>query len=233
MLHPRIAVQTASVYDALLPEEQKAFNELYEDYYYKRHNDFWYAEAMKKLPVLIQSTRMLVCAEDLGMVPACVSPVLDELKVLTLEIQTMPKVFGQTFTRLEDNPYRSVATIFTHDMPTLRGWWKENYQRAQLYYSQVLQHQGFAPEQISGDLCEEVVMRHLDCPSMLCMLSLQDWLSIDENVRFVDCDAERINIPANPKHYWGYRMHLPIEELIANTRLSSRIKRMIVDSGRS
>ena len=233
LLHPRIAVQTASVFDSLLPEEQKAFNELYEDYYYKRHNDFWYAEAMKKLPVLIQSTRMLVCAEDLGMVPACVSPVLDELKVLTLEIQTMPKVFGQTFTRLEDNPYRSVATIFTHDMPTLRGWWKENYQRAQLYYSQVLQHQGFAPEQISGDLCEEVVMRHLDCPSMLCMLSLQDWLSIDENVRFVDCDAERINIPANPKHYWGYRMHLPIEELIANTRLSSRIKRMIVDSGRS
>ena len=233
LLHPRIAVQKDSVFQALTPQEQQAFNELYEDYFYHRHNDFWYAQAMKKLPTLVQSTRMLVCAEDLGMVPSCVKPVLDNLKILSLEIQTMPKVFGQTFARLEDNPYHSVATIFTHDMPTLRGWWQEDYQRAQRYYNQVLQHHGFAPQQISGDLCQEVVTRHLACPSMLCLISLQDWLSIDEEVRLPDADAERINVPANPPHYWGYRMHVNIEDLIANKALSSRIRSMITDSDRA
>lgn len=233
LLHPRIAVQSASVFQSLSPDEQQAFNRLYEDYFYHRHNDFWHAEAMKKLPILTQSTRMLVCAEDLGMVPACVAPVLDNLKILSLEIQTMPKAFGQTFARLQDNPYRSVATIFTHDMPTLRLWWHEDYKRAQLYYNQVLQHQGVAPKTISGALCQEVVERHLVCPSMLCMISLQDWLSIDEAVRFGQIETERINVPANPKNYWGYRMHLTLEELITNTELSSRIRQLITESGRS
>ena len=232
-LHPRIAVQQDSVFQSLSDFEQQAFNKLYEDYFYHRHNQFWYDHAMKKLPILTQSTRMLVCAEDLGMVPACVSPVLDELKILSLEIQTMPKAFGQTFARLVDNPYRSVATIFTHDMPTLRGWWQEDYKRAQLYYNQVLQHKGLAPKQMSGELCQEVVSSHLACPSMLCMISLQDWLSIDENVRFAQPDAERINVPSNPKNYWGYRMHLTLEELKSNTMLSLRIRDLIVNSGRS
>lgn len=232
-LHPRIAVQHDSVFQSLSDSEQQSFNKLYEDYFYHRHNQFWYDHAMKTLPILTQSTRMLVCAEDLGMVPACVSPVLDELKILSLEIQTMPKAFGQTFSRLVDNPYRSVATIFTHDMPTLRGWWQEDYKRAQLYYNQVLQHKGLAPKQMSGELCQEVVSCHLDCPSMLCMISLQDWLSIDETVRFAQPDAERINVPSNPKNYWGYRMHLTLEELKANTSLSLRIKNLIDNSGRS
>lgn len=233
LLHPRISVQSESVFQSLSAEEQKAFNNLYEDYFYHRHNDFWYAHAMKKLPILVQSTRMLVCAEDLGMVPSCVAPVLDNLKILSLEIQTMPKAIGQTFARLSDNPYRSVATIFTHDMPTLRGWWQEDYQRAQRYYNQVLQHKGFAPKQISGELCEEIVARHLACPSMLCLISLQDWLSIDEGVRFSNIEAERINVPADPKNYWGYRMHLNIEELQSNAELTSRIQHLISNSGRS
>ena len=232
-LHPRIAVQKDSVFQSLSAQEQLAFNKLYEDYFYHRHNQFWYENAMKKLPILIQSTRMLVCAEDLGMVPSCVAPVLDELKILSLEIQTMPKAFGQTFARLVDNPYRSVSTIFTHDMPTLRGWWQEDHKRAQLYYNQVLHHKGDAPEQMSGELCYEVVMHHLSCPSMLCLISMQDWLSIDETIRFAQPDAERINVPSNPKNYWGYRMHLTIEALLANTSLSSRIRDMIVNSGRS
>jgi len=52
-------------------------------------------------------------------------------------------------------------------------------------------------------------------PAMLCLLSLQDWLSIDEKLRLPDPNGERINIPANPRHYWRYRMHLTIEQLMA------------------
>lgn len=233
LLHPRISAQNNSAFQSLFSDEQEAYNKLYDDYFYHRHNDFWFAQAMKKLPVLVQSTRMLVCAEDLGMVPACVAPVLDSLKILSLEIQTMPKALGQTFSRLSDNPYRSVSTIFTHDMPTLRGWWQEDYQRAQRYYNQALQHKGLAPKNISAGLCEEIVARHLASPSMLCLISLQDWLSVDQRLWRADCNAERINVPSNPKNYWCYRMHLTLEELKANSDFSLHIKRLISNSGRS
>lgn len=232
LYHPRIAVMDDFVFQSLEEGEKDAFRQLYEQYYYHRHNDFWYSEAMKKLPTLVQSTQMLVCAEDLGMVPACVAPCMEALKMLSLEIQAMPKAFGVMFGSLEENPYRSVSTIFTHDMPTLRGWWEEDYGRTQRYYNQMLHHEGVAPRQMTAELCEEVVSRHLYSPSMLCLLSLQDWLSIDADVRHPHPEEERINIPSIPDHYWRYRMHLCIESLLENEGLSHRIASMIARGGR-
>ena len=212
--HPRIAVQYQEAYQSLNDGEKDAFNRLYNDYFYRRNNQFWYNEAMKKLPRLTQATRMLVCAEDLGMVPDCVPWVMNELRILSLEIQSMPKDPSVRFGQLQRNPYRSVCTISTHDMPTLRQWWDEDPDRTQDYFNNELRYSGEAPHPMPGWLCKEVVARHLMSPSMLCLLSLQDWLSIDEHLRLPDENAERINIPANPRHYWRYRMHLTIEQLM-------------------
>ena len=175
---------------------------------------------------------MLVCAEDLGMVPDCVPWVMNDLRILSLEIQTMPKQSGIRFSALENNPYRSVATIFTHDMPTLRGWWKEDYEQTNAYYHEVLQKDGDAPAVMPGWLCEEVVARHLYSPSMLCLISWQDWLSIDETLRRPDVASERINVPANPRNYWHYRMHLTLEQLMASDGLNEKIKLLIEHSER-
>ena len=229
--HPRISAQKDFVYKALSSAEREAFDALYEHYYYHRHNDFWYGEAMRKLPALVEATSMLVCAEDLGMVPACVPWVMNDLRILTLEIQTMPKQLCR-FGRLEDNPYRSVSTIFTHDMPTLRGWWEEDPERSQAYYNEILQKDGKAPAAMPGWLCQEVVARHLFSPSMLCLISWQDWLSIDDGLRYPDAAFERINVPANPKNYWHYRMHLTLETLMNCRELNTRIREMIEHSGR-
>ena len=79
------------IYESLYDCDKHAFNTLYNDYFYRRNNQYWYQEAMKKLPKLVNATRMLVCAEDLGMVPDCVAWVMDELRILSLEIQSMPK----------------------------------------------------------------------------------------------------------------------------------------------
>jgi len=212
--HPRIAIQFQEAYERLSDGEKDAFNRLYNDYFYRRNNQFWYNEAMKKLPRLTQATRMLVCAEDLGMVPDCVPWVMNELRILSLEIQSMPKDPAVRFGQLQRNPYRSVCTISTHDMSTLRQWWDEDEERAQDYFNNELHYSGPAPHPMPGWLCKEVVARHLMSPSMLCLLSLQDWLSIDEALRLPDENAERINIPANPRHYWRYRMHLTIEQLL-------------------
>ena len=230
--HPRISAQTDFTYESLPQHEKDAFNNLYNDYFYRRHNKFWYEEAMKKLPILTQCTRMLVCAEDLGMVPDCVPWVMDNLKMLSLEIQTMPKSPALQFGRLWENPYRSVATISTHDMPPLRMWWDENVERAQQFYNNALYKDGTAPHPAPGWLCEEIVSAHLFCPSVMTLLSLQDWLSMDEDVRLPDANAERINIPANPRHYWRYRMHLTIEQLLNSKKLNDKICGLIVNSGR-
>lgn len=232
VFHPRISAQLDFIYESLYDNDKAAFNRLYNDYFYRRNNQFWYQEAMKKLPKLVQATRMLVCAEDLGMVPDCVPWVMDELKILSLELQSMPKDPSVKFGHLSRNPYRSVCSISSHDMPTLRMWWDENVQRTQEYYNTMLYRQGPAPHPLPGWLASDIISRHLTSPSMLCILSIQDWLATDEALRLPDADAERINIPANPKHYWRYRMHLNIEDLAADKRFVQSITEMISQSGR-
>ncbi len=230
--HPRITAQLNFMYEALVDSDKEKFNRLYNNYYYRRNNNFWYNEAMKKLPVLVQATRMLVCAEDLGMVPDCVAWVMNELRILSLELQQMPKDPSVRFGELWKNPYRSVCTLSTHDMPTLRQWWDEDMERTQDYYNSQLYRSGAAPHPLPGWLAKEIVVNQLACPSMLCVLLLQDWFAIDEKLRLADANAERINIPANPRHYWRYRMHLNIEDLIANKEYNDNIKELIRQTGR-
>ena len=230
--HPRIGVQLDFIYESLYDSDKFVFNRLYNDYFYRRNNQFWYSEAMKKLPLLTQATRMLVCAEDLGMVPDCVPWVMNELRILSLEIQSMPKDDTVRFGHLSRNPYRSVCTISTHDMSTLRQWWDEDYEQTQSYYNDMLHRPGAAPHPLPGWLAKDIVSRHLTSPSMLCLLSFQDWMAIDEQLRLANADAERINIPANPRHYWRYRMHLTIEQLIASTEFNQTVKELVKSSGR-
>ena len=230
--HPRIAVQYQEAYEHLNDGEKYNFNRLYNDYFYRRNNQFWYQEAMKKLPRLTQATRMLCCAEDLGMVPDCVPWVMNELRILSLEIQTMPKDPNIRFGKLSHNPYRSVCTFSTHDMPTLRQWWDEDWEQTQAYYNGPLRRSDAAPHPLPGWLAKDIVSRQLTSPSMLCLLSLQDWLSIDEKLRLPDQNAERINIPAIPRYYWRYRMHLTLEQLLKEDEFNENIKTLITQSGR-
>ena len=232
MYHPRIGVIGEPVFDALTAEEKDAFMRLYNNYYYQRHNFFWGGEAIRKITDVFGTTRMLCCGEDLGVLPDCVAPVLDQLRVLTLEIQSMPKQNGYEFAHLDANPYRSVATISTHDMSPLRLWWSESPERTQRYYVSMLQKQGRAPEQLPAHLAEEIIGRHLYCPSMLCLLSLQDWLAMDGELRGKNPRDERINVPSDPYNRWKYRMHITIEELLKADKYNNKVKTMIQRSKR-
>jgi 4-alpha-glucanotransferase len=231
--HPRISVQFDFIYENLYDSDKAIFNRLYNDYFYRRNNQFWYHEAMKKLPLLVNATRMLVCAEDLGMVPDCVEWVMNELRILSLELQSMPKDPKVRFGYLSRNPYRSVCTISSHDMPTLRQWWDENWERTQAYHNTMLHRGDAAPHPLPGWLARDILSRHLYSPSMLCIISIQDWMAMDENLRLDDPDAERINIPANPKHYWRYRMHVNLEDLMENQDFNGNMIEMITNSGRN
>ena len=232
MYHPRIGAWQEPVYEALTAEEKDAYMRLYNNFFYQRHNFFWGQNAVHRLKATVCQTQMLCCAEDLGMLPDCVSHVLDHLRILTLEIQSMPKQNGFEFSHLDGNPYRSVATFSTHDMAPLRLWWEESPERTQRYYATMLQKQGRAPEHLPAHLAEEIIARHLYCPSMLCLLSLQDWLAMDSELRSKNVREERINVPSDSYNRWKYRMHITIEELLQANKYNNKVKTMITRSKR-
>jgi 4-alpha-glucanotransferase len=222
--HPRITAQYTYSYRYLGDHEKEAFNRLYDEFYYRRHNYFWREQAMKKLPVLISSTSMMVCGEDLGMVPDCVPSVMHELQMLSLEIQRMPKDPRATFTDLRRLPYLSVCTTSTHDMSPIRLWWTENRDITQRYYNEVLHREGAVPAECSTELCRQIIEDHLHSSAMWVILPWQDWTSMDENLRNPDAASERINIPANPEHYWRYRMHLSLDDLLKETAFNEKVE---------
>jgi len=224
--HPRIAAQFTYSYRYLDDSVKQAFNRLYDDFFYNKHNEFWREQAMKKLPPLISTTSMMACGEDLGMVPQCVPTVMQELQILSLEIQRMPKTPFVLFADLNHLPYLSVCTTSTHDMSPIRAWWEENKELTQYYYNHVLGHEGEAPDECTPQLCREILELHLQSSSLWVIIPWQDWMAIDGNLRYPDPYAERINIPANPKHYWRYRMHIPLDNLLKEDHLNTVIKEM-------
>lgn len=230
--HPRISAQFTYAYRALTDYERWCFDRLYNDFFYHRHNDFWYGKAMWKLPPLIDATQMLVCAEDLGMIPDCVPAVMHNLEILSLEIQRMPKDPNAKFGNTWNYPYYSVCTTSTHDMDGIRRWWEADRNATQRFYNEVLQEPGEAPEYAEPWICERIIRLHLESPSMLCILPLQDWLSVNGVIRRQDPREELINIPANPRHYWRYRMHLTLEDLNAQKDFNTSLRNMILGSGR-
>ena len=235
--HPRIGAQTTRLFEEISEENRNAFNRLHDDFFYRRHDDFWAEEAMKKLPALLDAVNdsegsLLPCAEDLGMVPGCVKSVLEKLEVLTLEIESMPKIYGHRFADVLKNPYRSVATISTHDMPPFRLWWKQDGERTEAYWHEVLHGMGNAPEEATASACEQVVSRHLNSPSMLCLLSFQDWTAISPTLRSPNPEDEQINVPSNPYQNWNYRMHITIEQMALDSAFSEKVRGLIERSGR-
>ncbi len=230
--HPRISAQSTYIYQSLTDYEKWCFDRLYNDFYYHRHNDYWQNQAIQKLSLLIDATNMLVCAEDLGMIPDCVPTVINKLQILSLEIQRMPKVPYAEFGNTWSYPYYSVCTTSTHDMCGIRQWWEKNHDRAQHFFRDMLHESDDAPLYAEPWICDKIVDLHLNSPSMLCILPLQDWLSINGNIRRENPQEEQINVPANPHYYWRYRMHLTIEKLLVQNRFNKYLKEKITSSGR-
>ena len=230
--HPRIAAQFTYQFRMLNDYEKWCFNRLYNDFFYHRHNDFWYGKAMWKLPPLIDSTGMLCCAEDLGMIPDCVPEVMHRLEILSLEIQRMPKdpklEFGDTWRY----PYFSVCTTSTHDMGGVRSWWETDRAVTQRFFNNALHEGGEAPYFAEPWICKKILDLQLKSPSMFCIIPLADWLSADGDLRRQNPHDEQINEPSNPTHYWRYRMHITVEKLLKQDNFNSQLREMIVSSSR-
>jgi 4-alpha-glucanotransferase len=221
-----------SSYRYLIPHVQQKLMDLYVNYFYRRQDDFWKKEAMQKLPYLKAATNMLICGEDLGMVPHSVPEVMNQLGILSLEIQRMPKDPAKEFFTPSEAPYMSVITPSTHDMSTIRGWWEENHERTQHFYNNILGQWGAAPFYCESWINRAIVLQHLNSPAMWSIFQLQDIMGMSETIRRQNPHEERINNPANSKHYWRYRMHLTLEELLKQKEFNSELRDYIHHSER-
>lgn len=206
-------------------------DDLYNDYFYTRQEAFWQAGGYEKLPAMRKASSMLLCGEDLGMVPACVPDVLKQLGILSLEIQRMPKTHEVEFFDPRHAPYLSVVSPSTHDMPTLRAWWRENSAVTDRFASSCLSI-AFPDVDLSGEVASQIIRQHLESPAMWAIFPLQDILAVDETLRHPDPEAERINVPAIMPFYWRYRMHLDLEELSDADDFNRKLKHMILAAGR-
>ena len=230
--HLKIGAKQTQAYYFLDAYRRAAYDRIYDDFFYRRNNEFWKEKAMQKLPALLDSTGMLACGEDLGMIPATVPQVMEDLRILSLEIQRMPKSVEETFAHPANYPYLSVCTTSTHDMNPIRAWWEEDREVTNDYWHMILGNQGEAPCFCEPWICRQILEQHVWSPAMLTILPLQDWLSMDAGLRRENPDSERINVPANSRHYWRYRMHLTLEQLAGAEDFNKTLTDMIAASGR-
>ncbi len=230
--HFRINMSNASIYKQLPQDTRQSLDKLYHQYFFEKQNVLWEREGIKKLEALKATTDMLICAEDLGMVPDFMERVLSDLAILSMQVQRMPKLATENFSNPRDASYLTVATPSTHDMSTVREWWQDERDHIQYFFNHVLGNSGEAPKICEPWISKAIVEQHLFSPSMWSVFLLQDLLGIDESMRAQNVQAERINDPSNPNHVWDYRMHITLENLVNHQAFSARLKEMVLHSGR-
>ncbi|MEH0155501.1 4-alpha-glucanotransferase [Limibacter armeniacum] len=230
---PRVTMDKSRTYSELSDHERGVFWDLYIDYFFRRQEGLWRDQAMQKLPAIKEATEMLICGEDLGMVPDCVPGVMQELDILSLEIQRMPKDINQEFGHPAYYPYMSVGSTSTHDMATIRGWWEEDPQTAQEFYNHMLGHWGASPFFCEPWVAKDIINQHMYSPSMWAVFPIQDLLAIDGELRREDARIEQINVPAIKHHYWRYRFHIPMEDMIKKAAFNKELGEMLKRSGRN
>lgn len=230
--YPRYGMHSLRTYQELDSHTQKGLDELYIHYYYHRQDGNWYQSGMEKLPALKRATNMMICGEDLGMMTQCVTDVMQELGILSLEVQRAPKSNKIEFAHPNNAPYLSVVTPSTHDMSTIRGWWEEDRDVTQKFYNSQLGHWGEAPYFCEWWISRDIILQHLYSPAMWAVFQMQDLLGLSPKLRRENPHDERINVPSNSMFSWRYRVHMNMEDLLEEDEFNNELRNFIKHSGR-
>ncbi|KAL9331429.1 hypothetical protein ACSQ67_001039 [Phaseolus vulgaris] len=231
--YPRFNLEDTSSFQDLDDHSKNVLKRLYNDYYFCRQENLWSQNALKTLPVLLNSSDMLACGEDLGLIPSCVHPVMQELGLVGLRIQRMPNEPDLEFGIPSQYSYMTVCAPSCHDCSTLRAWWEEDEDRRLRFFKNVVESDELPPDQCVPEVAHFVLRQHFEAPSMWAIFPLQDLLALKEEYTTRPATEETINDPTNPKHYWRYRVHVSLESLIKDIELQTTIKDLVRWSGRS
>lgn len=218
LYHPRVMLSRSPLMKRIDEDLAHRLTDLHDEYFYHRNEALWRQTATERIRGLLSASRMLLCAEDLGMLPHSVSEVLSECEILSLEILRMPKKSVAHIVRKEDIPLLSVLSTSTHDMPTLRAWWQELSEDDR----EELGHFYGTPSSPSLS-AKGLVSALFETSALFVILPLQDWCVLSGYGSGIDPRSERINIPEDAQHIWNYRMCGTIETLRADTELKEQI----------
>ncbi len=231
--HPRIMLSETVRFQRLPYDLQNAFRALHDDFFYSRHNDFWKEMATIHLGGMLKNCNMLVCGEDLGMIPESVPVVMKRMQILSLELQRMPKFNWERYGDCSKYQYMSVSATSSHDISNIRGWWEENYNETQWFYNNILHRAGEAPRVAQENIVSDIVWMHLNSPSMLSINPIQDYAGMVDNMPHLLPREERINQPSDPNNMWRYRVPFCIDELITKyPKLHERVRSQVENCGR-
>ncbi|XP_006658074.1 4-alpha-glucanotransferase DPE2 [Oryza brachyantha] len=231
--YPRFNLEDTSSFRDLDEHSKNVLRRLYYDYYFARQENLWRENALKTLPVLLNSSDMLACGEDLGLIPACVHPVMQELGLIGLRIQRMPSESNLEFGIPSQYSYMTVCAPSCHDCSTLRAWWEEDAGRRSRFYKTVVGSDDEPPSRCTPEVVHFIVQQHFDAPSMWAIFPLQDLLALKDKYTTRPAPEETINDPTNPKHYWRFRVHVTLESLLDDKDIQAAIKDLVTSSGRS
>ncbi|KAG2638906.1 hypothetical protein PVAP13_2NG623200 [Panicum virgatum] len=231
--YPRFNLEDTSSFRDLDEHSKNVLRRLYYDYYFARQENLWRQNALKTLPVLLNSSDMLACGEDLGLIPACVHPVMQELGLIGLRIQRMPSEPNTEFGIPSQYSYMTVCAPSCHDCSTLRAWWEEDEGRRSRFYKTVVGSDEEPPSRCTPEVVHFIVQQHFDAPSMWAIFPLQDLLALKDKYTSRPAPEETINDPTNPRHYWRFRVHVTLESLLDDKDIQATIKGLVTSSGRS
>ena len=68
---------------------------------------------------------------------------------------------------------------------------------------------------------------------MWAIFPLQDLLALKDKYTARPAAEETINDPTNPRHYWRFRLHVPLESILEDKDIQASIKNLVTSSGRS
>ena len=185
----------------------------------------WEIQGKKLLSMLVESSTMLACAEDLGVSTECVPKILGNLKILSLKVFRWERKWdteGQPFTPICDYPELAVCTTSVHDSSTLREWWETE---ADLNTLAAFLGQPSLPKIYNPGTARLRLKTIAAAPSRFHIFPLIDFLHLTPKWYAQDAAAERINIPGTTSDFnWTWRLPAPISEIAADTELLREVK---------
>eukprot|EP00850_Spirogloea_muscicola_P013966 SM000097S24819 [mRNA] locus=s97:544160:552835:+ [translate_table: standard] len=231
--YPRFNLDQTVNFRELDDHSKVVLQRLYHDYYFVRQEDLWRENALKTLPVLMNASDMLTCGEDLGLVPACVPPVLNELGLLGLRIQRMPSEENQEFGNPATYDYMTICAPSCHDTSTMRAWWEEDADRRLRFFQSALGFSQTPPDTCTPDVARAILQQHCDSPSVFAIFPIQDLMALKDKYSERPAAEETINDPTNPRHYWRFRLHVTLEEFLRDEDWLATIQDLLLTSGRT
>jgi len=213
----------SKAYKSLPQNEKNELEELLEKRRV-RSERVWSKLGLKLLSILVESSPMLPCAEDLGAVPACVPRVLSKLKILGLRVVRWFRAWdrdGSPYIQFDEYPALSVCTPAVHDSSTVREWWEREADQGQF--------SGFIgvpslPRIYNPGTAKVILSKTASARSRYRVFQIQDLLHLSNNWYSENPADERVNVPGTANDFnWTYRLPAQINEIAKDKELIASV----------